>query len=152
MANIDEHLEIQTIINLLLAKITLNPFIFIIAGVLQHWIVDNLINERPINMFDVKKKDYMSIMLAVVGVIYAIHTNTSIYAILGLLGAILPDIMEGIRMMFGNIKDMWMKGDNGVFHVDLGMNYMFDSRYDFNKDIKRRLIILGVAMIIGGLL
>ena len=62
MPNIDEHFSIQSIINIILSKLTMNPLIFIISGIIQHLIIDNLIEERPINVFNKSYKDYISLI------------------------------------------------------------------------------------------
>ena len=62
MPNIDEHFSIQSIINIILSKLTMNPLIFIISGIIQHLLIDNIIDERPINVFNHSKKDYVSLI------------------------------------------------------------------------------------------
>ena len=62
MSNIDEHFSIQSIINIILSKLTMNPLIFILSGIIQHLIIDNIIDERPINVFDKSYKDYISLI------------------------------------------------------------------------------------------
>ena len=62
MPNIDEHVSIQSVINIILSKLTMNPLIFIISGIIQHLIIDNLIDERPINVFNKSYKDYISLI------------------------------------------------------------------------------------------
>ena len=62
MPNIDEHVSIQSIIDIILSKLTMNPLIFIISGIIQHLIIDNLIDERPINVFNKSYKDYISLI------------------------------------------------------------------------------------------
>ena len=62
MPNIDEHFSIQSIIKIILSKLTMNPLIFIISGIIQHLIIDNIIDERPINVFDKSYKDYISLI------------------------------------------------------------------------------------------
>ena len=62
IANWDEHVSIQSVINIILSKLTMNPLIFIISGIIQHLLIDNIIDERPINVFDKSYKDYISLI------------------------------------------------------------------------------------------
>ena len=96
MPNIDEHFSIQSIINIILSKLTMNPLIFIISGIIQHLIIDNIIEERPINVFNKSYKDYTSLILAILGVCIAFNSNTPLVFTIGLFASITPDIIEGL--------------------------------------------------------
>ena len=143
MPNIDEHVSIQSIINIILSKLTMNPLIFIISGIIQHLIIDNLIDERPINVFNKSYKDYASLILAILGFCIAFHINTPLVFIIGLFASITPDILEGLRLLLSkNAKNLWMKGDDQKFHVDLGIKPIINTMNNFKGDTFRRIILL----------
>ena len=145
IANWDEHFSIQSIINIILSKLTMNPLIFILSGIIQHLLIDNIIDERPINVFNKSYKDYTSLILAILGVCIAFNSNTPLVYKLGLYGAITPDILEGLRLLLSkNAKNLWMKGNYERFHVNLGFN-LIDTKNNFKGDMIRRIILLIVV-------
>ena len=146
IANIDEHFSIQSIINIILSKLTMNPLIFILSGIIQHLIIDNIIDERPINVFNKSYKDYTSLILAIPGVCIAFNSNTPLVFIIGLFASITPDILEGLRLLLSkNAKNLWMKGNDQKFHVDLGMKPWINTRNNFKGDMIRRIVLLVVV-------
>ena len=148
MPNIDEHFSIQSIINIILSKLTMNPLIFIISGIIQHLIIDNIIEERPINVFNKSCKDYTSLVLAILGVYIAFDSNTPLVFIIGLFASIVPDILEGLRLLLSkNAKNLWMKGKYEKFHVDLGFN-LIDTRKNFKGDMIRRIMIISLVWLL----
>ena len=149
MPNIDEHFSIQSVINIILSKITMNPLIFIISGIIQHLIVDNIIEERPINVFNKSYKDYTSLILAILGVCIAFNSNTPLVFTIGLFASITPDIIEGLRLLLSkNAKNLWTKGDDQRFHVDLGMKPIVNTRNNFKGDMIRRIMIINLVWLL----
>lgn len=146
MASWDEHVELQTGLNIILGFITSNPFLFFILGYLQHLIVDNLINKRPVNIFSDKRNyETNSLLLNIVVVIFGFILANTVGAVFGLLGCLLPDILEGIRLVISsNGKDVWMKGNSEKFHLNLPINYLIDTKWDYQNDMFRRIILFCV--------
>ena len=149
MPNIDEHVSIQSIINIILSKLTMNPLIFILSVIIQHLIIDNIIEERPINVFNKSYKDYTSLILAILGVCIAFNSNTPLVFIIGLFASITPDILEGLRLLLSkNAKNLWMKGKYEKFHVDLGTKPIINTRSNFKRDMIRRIVLLIVVYLV----
>jgi len=148
--NWDEHTEYQSIINVILAKITMNPLIFFVSGIIQHWILDNLIEERPINIHsDNINQEIMSLMLNITGIILMFSINVPFVFKIALFASILPDILEGLRLLIS--KDgynLWMKGDSQRFHINLHIKSLINTKDDFYKDITRRIIVLIIVVVI----
>ncbi len=149
MASWEEHLSAQTGINLLLAKLTGNPLIFLFTGVVQHWILDDLIIQRPPNMF-AKNLTKEVLSLAVSGIAVAsiaLLTGFNWLFLLGLVGAILPDILEGIRLLFsGNMKKLWYAGDVSAFHLSFIPAPLINTVGSYWKDMLRRVIIFIIVI------
>ncbi|MFW6377209.1 MAG: hypothetical protein ACOCZ5_01060 [bacterium] len=144
IAHWDEHSLIQVVINNLLSRLTLNPIFFLLSGIIQHLTIDNIINERPVNIFsDNKNKEILSLLLNILGLLIAIFYNYHWYFLVGLLGALLPDILEGLRLLFsGDGENLWMNGDSSSFHIKLTNNYLLDTRYNYKADLFRRIILI----------
>ena len=149
IANWDEHVSIQSVINIILSKLTMNPLIFILSGIIQHLIIDNIIEERPINVFNKSYKDYTSLILAILGVCIAFNSNTPLVFIIGLFASITPDILEGLRLLLSkNAKNLWMKGKYEKLHVDLGTKPIINTRSNFKRDMIRRIVLLIVVYLV----
>lgn len=149
MASWDEHAEIQGVLNIILSQVTTWVPIFFIVGVLQHLIVDNLINERPVNLYGSNEVDeIMSLLLNLAGVVMVLLVTSTLGGYIALLGCLLPDILEGLRLVLsGDGKGLWMKGDSQKFHVQLPFDYLIDTRNDYQKDINRRIIFIVVFIV-----
>lgn len=64
----------------------------------------------------------------------------------GLLGAITPDLLEGIRLiLMGDGQKAWLEGDSRKFHLDFKIDPLINTKNDQEKDLKRRGLLQTVA-------
>ena len=157
----DEHLLLQTFLNEFALSsdnkiINSNVGIFLL-GVAQHEIYDILVEERPIDITRIDfegmeelKTELPSISYNIIGIGISLWKTFKKYKededndklrkrLLGLVGAITPDILEAVRLFI--LKDgekAWMRGDSQRFHISTEMEPIINTR-DVNKaDLKRR--------------
>ncbi len=165
MGHWDEHLAVQTFINDLVGDFDL-PWLnedvtAFLMGVAQHEIYDLVVNERPIqaNRIDFKnidqlKEEMPSVYLNLLGIGVALFKSFKRYSeekdkdklrhrLLGLLGSVTPDILEGLRLLLlPNGLKSWEKGDANKFHIKMeDWKHPIDTFNQANKDIRRRELI-----------
>lgn len=142
MASWDEHTIYQSVIHRLLMPFISSSIILFLVGISQHWIVDNLVEERPINIFNNKKeKEVLSLIFNIVIVFIMFKIAGSKAAVWGLVGCILPDVLEGVKLLISkNPKLDWYKGKSQQFHLQLPIEPKINHKNNFKKDMNRRVI------------
>lgn len=144
MASWEEHTAIQTGLNIALLPLISNPVILFVVGYVQHVILDNLIDERPINIARIEDtKEKVSLILTITGTVgFFILWRNNIAAYAALIGCLMPDILEFFRMIFSlDPVGYWMDGNNGQFHKKLDLKYIIP-RQTYKADLFRRIIIV----------
>ncbi|MCK4257512.1 MAG: hypothetical protein KAX49_00945 [Halanaerobiales bacterium] len=170
MGHWDEHLAIQTFINDLTSDLNL-PWLnedvtAFLMGIAQHEIYDLVVNERPIQVnridfknIDLFKEEMPSIYLNLVGIGIAFWKTFKRYneekdkdklrhRLLGLLGAVTPDILEGLRLiLLPNGLKAWEQGNASSFHINQkNWKYPIDTFNDPEKDLKRRELMQNLTL------
>lgn len=170
MGNWDEHLAMQTFLNEAVAGFEIpninEDLLAFLLGIAQHEIYDLLVNERPIQVqridfqkIDTLKSEMPSIYLNLLGIGVALWKTFKQYhaeqdraqlrhRLLGLLGAITPDLLEGLRLvLLPDGKEAWMQGDADTFHFTLDdWHYPVDTFEDGEKDLQRRILIQDLTL------
>lgn len=162
MGHWDEHLAVQTLINDLIEACDLpwldNDVATFLLGVAQHEIYDLMVNERPVNVQRIDfhhvgtlKEEMPSIYLNVLGVGLSLWKTLKRYSVdrdkaelrrrlLGLLGAVTPDILEAIRLcLLPDGAAAWQRGDASRFHIKVqDWEYPVDTFQNPEQDLRRR--------------
>ncbi len=170
MGHWDEHLAVQSFIDEAVVNCN-NPWvnndlIAFLLGVAQHEVYDLCVNERPINLaridfarIDLLREEFPSIFVNLIGIGVALWNCFSKYEqdkdkvklrrrLLGLLGAITPDLLEGLRLvLLPDGQKTWMRGDANKFHLcKKGDNYFIDTFDRPEEDLQRRLFLQKLAL------
>lgn len=170
MGSWDEHLAIQTLLNDLVEEsgvdwLTTDIAAFLL-GIAQHEIYDLLVNERPINVqridfrhMDTMKEEIPSIYLNLLGIGISLWKTLKQYSmnrdraemrrrLLGLLGAVTPDLLEAIRLvMLPDPVQAWMEGDASRFHLaPKGWKHPIDTFHSGWDDLTRRMVLQNLSL------
>lgn len=165
MGHWDEHLAIQTFLNEIVVDLQIpglnEDLLAFLLGVAQHELYDLVVNERPIQLqridfrqVNTLKQEMPSLFTNVVGIGIALWRTLKRYSedqdkvklrrrLLGLLGAITPDLLEGLRLvLLPDGKDVWNKGDAEQFHFSIAdWQHPIDTTKDKEKDMQRRWLM-----------
>lgn len=170
MGHWDEHLAVQTFLNDLVLNSEHTWFNHDIAafllGVAQHELYDLMVDERPIAIQRIDfhnmqsfKTEMPAVYLNLIGIGVGLWKTFKHYSqnhdkgelrlrLLGLLGAVTPDILEGIRLaMMPDAVAAWKSGDAQTFHLSpKGWTPIVDTRQNPEKDLQRRALIQGLTV------
>lgn len=150
MASWDEHSEIQYFIYLLLGSFLNSYLIWFLIGLFQHWIVDNLIEERVPDMSHITDlREVISLMMNVLGIGLVLVYTGNMEFIWAVLGCLAPDILDGLRLILSdNGYEMWMRGDSQKYHIDFELDVLIDSKDNYKWDMIRRGILLIACIVV----
>lgn len=170
MAQWDEHVTIESFINEAVVSsdnpLIKNELVAFMMGVAQHEVLDLVINERPVNMqridfehIDKLKSEAPTLFMNVVGIGVTLWRTLKKYSedkdkeklrirLAGLLGAVTPDLLEGIRLiLLPDGKKTWQDGDANFFHIkEDGWNFPIDTFNNNKKDLQRRMLLQGLSV------
>lgn len=170
MGNWDEHLAIQTLLTDLVEQsgvdwLTTDVAAFLL-GIAQHELYDLLVNERPIDIqridfqhMETMKEEMPSIYVNLLGIGLSLWKTLKRYSVtqdkeelrrrlLGLLGAVTPDILEAIRLgMMPDPMQAWVKGDADRFHLAPGgWDHPIDTFHNSWDDLTRRIVLQNLTL------
>lgn len=170
MAQWDEHTIIQSFINDVVASsknpAVNNELVAFLMGVAQHEVLDLVVNERPVNMqridfehIDRMKSEAPTLFFNVVGIGVSLWRTLKRYSeekdkeklrvrLAGLLGAVTPDLLEGIRLvLLPDGRQTWQDGNANFFHIkEDGWKFPIDTFNNNKKDLQRRMLLQGLTV------
>mgnify|MGYP006309681869 FL=1 len=131
-----------------------------LLGVAQHEIYDIMVEERPIDVSRIDfdgmnqmKSELPSISFNIIGIGISLWKTFKKYCkdkdknklrkrLLGLVGAITPDILEAVRLfIMKDGKKAWMEGYSQTFHISSDIEPMINTKDNNKADLQRRGVI-----------